>query len=230
MRKIAMLQSNYIPWKGVFDLIHAVDVFVFYDDVQFTKRDWRTRNIIPTRGGDLWLSVPVITKNRFDQRICDVEIDRSDNWQSKHHKTLSLTYAKAPHSARYRQLLDDFYLARQWENLSEMNQYMTQYICRELGIAVEFHNAADLGCAGGKEGGKVLEICRKLECDWFLNGPAAKEFMDEELFRKAGVSLNYIEYNYPEYPQLVKPFNHYVSVLDLLMNTGPDAPRYIWGP
>ena len=227
-RKVAMLQPNYIPWKGVFDLIHRVDVFVFYDDVQYTKKDWRNRNIIPTKNGDVWLSVPVVTKGKRDQRICDVEINKAEKWQDKHYRTLATTYAKAPYFDQYKYLLDDFYKDHEWDMLSDMDIYMTKKIAGILGIDVEYVNASDYGFEGDKNGEKVLMLCKELGCDYFLNGPASKEFMDEDLFKEAGVELDYMSYEYPEYKQLVRPFNHNVSVLDLLFNTGDEAPKYIW--
>ena len=229
MKKVAMLQSNYIPWKGVFDLIHRVDTFVFYDDVQYTKRDWRNRNKIPTQNGELWLSVPVITKDRREQRICDVEIDKKTDWQNKHYRTLSLTYTKAPYYNDYKFLLDDFYIHHSWDKLSEMNIYMTKKICEILGIQTEFVNAVDLNASGGKDGEKVINICKMIGCDYFINGPASKAFMNEEKFAKNKIVLEYMTYEYPEYKQLTKPFSHQVSVLDLIFNTGKDAPYYIWG-
>ncbi len=228
MKRVAMLQSNYIPWKGVFDLIHRVDVFVFYDDVQFTKKDWRSRNKIPTANGELWLTVPVLTKGKRDQLVFETMIDQSTDWQQKHHRTLTLNYAKAPYIRDYEQLLFDFYLAKRWANLSEMNVYMTKYLCGELGITAEFVNAQDLGISGDKDGEKVIQICQALDCDHFINGPASKAFMDEQKFKAADIELEYMEYEYPQYKQLFHPFNHYVSVLDLLFMTGKDAPHYIY--
>lgn len=224
-----MLQSNYIPWKGVFDLINRVDVFVFYDDVQFTKRDWRSRNKIPTANGDLWLTVPVITKGKRSQLICETEIDLSSNWQTKHHKTLSLNYMKAPYFIDYSQLLEDFYLKERWENLSRMNQYMTKYICELLQIDTLFYSSEQFAVSGDKDGEKVIKICEKLGCNRFLNGPASKAFMDETKFQAAGIELEYMEYDYVEYTQLYQPFNHNVSILDLLFMTGPKAAEYIFG-
>lgn len=229
MKKVAMLQSNYIPWKGVFDLIHRVDVFVFYDDVQYTKKDWRSRNKIPTKNGEIWLTVPVKTKGKFDQLICDTEIDTSTDWQAKHKKTLTLNYSKAPYFTDYSDLLDDFYTDHRWTNLSEMNRYMTETIARRLGITTEFVNGPELDCHGSKDGEKVINICRKLDCDWFLNGPASKAFMDQAKFDAAGIELHYMDYAYPKYHQRIYPFDHYVSVLDLLFNEGSNAPYYIWG-
>jgi len=228
MKTAAMLQSNYIPWKGVFDLIHRADVFVFYDDVQFTKKDWRSRNVIPTANGDLWLTVPVLTKGKREQLIYEAMIDTSVDWQSKHYKTLTLNYAKAPYIKEYTGLLHDFYLNRQWENLSEMNMYMTGYICDILGIKTEFTTSQQLNISGSKDGEKVIKICKVLGCDRFINGPASKAFMDESKFKENNITLEYIEYEYPEYRQLYEPFNHYVSILDLLFMTGPAAPYYIY--
>jgi len=228
MKSVAMLQSNYIPWKGVFDLIHKADVFVFYDDVQFTKRDWRSRNKIPTANGDVWLTVPVLTGGKREQLVCDTMIDTDVNWQQKHYKTLTMNYAKAPFIKDCTRLLQDFYLEKRWNNLSEMNIYMTKYICKTLGIETDFINSKELSATGSKDGEKVIKICKVLGCDHFINGPASKAFMDEEKFANAGVTLEYMEYNYPEYRQLYRPFNHHVSILDLLFMTGPDAPDYIF--
>jgi len=228
MKSVAMLQSNYIPWKGVFDLINRVDVFVFYDDVQFTKKDWRSRNNIPTANGDVWLTVPVLTKGKRDQLIYETMIDKTTDWQRKHYRTLSLNYAKAPYIGDFSSLLDDFYIAREWDNHSEMNQYMTRYICDILGIKVEFYSSEQFLASGSKDGEKVIKICKELGCEHFINGPASRAFMDEAKFKDANITLEYMSYSYPKYNQLYQPFNHYVSILDLLFMTGAEAPKYIF--
>src|SRR5436190_11370628 len=105
MKKIAILQPNYIPWKGVFDLISRIDVFVFYDDVQYTAKDWRSRNRIRTAHGDIWLTVPVLSKGLRTQRICDAVIDPLSNWQEKHYKALKANYQKAKYFKEYEYLL-----------------------------------------------------------------------------------------------------------------------------
>ena len=229
MRKIAILQPNYIPWKGVFDLINKVDVFVFYDDVQYTVKDWRNRNKIKTPNGDLWLTVPVIHKGRRDQLIKDAEIDNSTNWQDSHYKSMVSNYKKTPFFQEYHFLLEELYLNKNWDNISDLDIFATKRIAEVLGIDVEWYQSSDLGCEGTKEGGKVVQICNELNCNYFINGPASREFMDEELFQREGIVLDYIKYNYPEYNQLYPPFNHYVSVLDVLFHCGDKAKSYICG-
>lgn len=227
MRKIAILQPNYIPWKGVFDLISRVDVFVFYDDVQYTAKDWRSRNRIRTAHGDLWLTVPVLTKGRRDQRICDAVIDLASNWQGKHYKALRANYQKARYFRNYEYLLEEIYLNRTWSNLADLNIFATKLIAAALGIEAEWHRSKDLGQSGSKNGERAINLCRSLGCDHFINGPSARAFMNAELFRENGIELDYISYSYPEYEQLHQPFLHQVTVLDVLFNCGPDARKLV---
>ena len=229
MRKIALFQSNYIPWKGFFDIINDVDVFVFYDDVQYTKRSWRTRNMIKSKNGTLWLSVPVVNDNLRDKMIFEVEVDNSQQWQQKHYKSITLSYANSPYLNDFIDKLEIVYLQNSWTNLSEMNQFIIKMICEHLGIKTEFINVKDLNVSGARNGERVINVCKKLDCDHVINGPTARDYMDQDLFDAAGVTIEYKNYEYPTYRQLGLPFEHSVSVIDLILNTGPDAPYYIWG-
>lgn len=226
-KKIAILQPNYIPWKGTFDLINRVDVFVFYDDVQYTVKDWRSRNVIKTPHGDKWLSVPVIHKGRRDQLIYEAEINNTTNWQNDHYKTIKFAYSKAKYFNDYHYLLDEIYLKREWDNIADLDIFATKLLADALGIKVMWVRSKDLNFTGSKEGGKVIKICKELGCNYFINGPTAKPYMNEKLFADEDIDIEYIDYNYEEYPQLYPPFNHYVSVLDVLFNCGPDAKNFI---
>ncbi len=226
-KKVAMLQPNYIPWKGVFDLIDRVDVFVFYDDVQYTKKDWRNRNKIKTKDGDIWLTVPVETKNKREQLICEAQISQISNWQSDHYKTIRSNYRKAPYFQDYEYLLEEIYVNHQWTGISELGIFSTMLLAEALTIDVEWHKSSDLSVQGGKEGDKVVKICQMLGCDHFINGPSSRQFMDEELFRKNNIILEYMVYEYEEYKQLHEPFSHNVSVLDVLFNCGQNARNYV---
>lgn len=227
MRKVAVLQSNYIPWKGYFDIIHDVDLFIFYDDVQFTKNDWRNRNRIKTPNGPHWLTVPV---GQGHQRlICEVTLD-DPLWAEKHLKTLRQYYSKAPFFHVYSAFLDEVYLNRRWATLSELNHYLIMTIAREfLGIDTQFADSRTYQVRG-KRGDRLLDLLTQAGADSYLSGPAARNYIVPEEFTAAGIVLDFKDYaGYPDYPQFHPPFDHAVSILDLLFHVGPDAPWYIWG-
>lgn len=226
MKKIAILQSNYIPWKGVFDMMNKVDTFVFFEDVDFTKRDWRIRNKIKTPEGEIWLTIPVKKASR-GTKIYEIQISQEENWQEKHYKTITQYYKKARYFEDYKWLLDKIYLEKKWENLSEFNIFSNILIAKELGIKTEFINSKNLKTSGTKDD-KLIEICEKLEGNYYLSGPAAKDYINNEKFKNKNINLAYIKYEYPEYKQLYGEFNHYLSVFDVLFNCGKDAQDYIF--
>ena len=226
MKKIAVLQSNYIPWKGYFDIIHDADEFIFYDEVQFTKNDWRNRNQILTQNGLQWITIP--TTGKLSQTIDEVQTAGSQ-WQRKHYNTLVTYYSKAPFFDKYRGFLEDFYLGRTWENLSQLNRYLIMHISHDfLGIQTKFSNSRDYHSFGsGHE--KLLSLLKSAGAEYYISGPAAKSYIKAEDYQKAGIELHWKDYShYPEYPQLHSPFCHNVTILDLLFNTGEKAPGYIW--
>lgn len=229
MKKIAVLQSNYIPWKGYFDIIHRVDEFIIYDDVQYTKNDWRNRNRIQTNVGPKWITVPVSA--RLDVLIDEVVL-KDHSWQKKHHKMLLQSYAKAPFLHHYREFLDYIYLEKTWNSLSEMNQYLIKTISNDfLGINTKFTNSRNY-CKNGTKLERLLSLLKSANAEYYLSGPAAKSYIDKDAFKLAGIELEWMDYaGYPSYPQLYShdACIHGVSILDLLFNVGGDAPWYIWG-
>ena len=225
--KVAILQSNYIPWKGVFDLINMVDIFVFFDDVDFTKRDWRTRNKIKTPQGEVWLTVPV-QKNHRGTKINEVKISNSEDWQKKHYKTIVSNYKKAFYFDMYHDIIDEIYLKNKWDNLSEFNIFTTELIAKKLGITTKFCYSSDFNVEGVKDE-RLVNICKEINATEYISGPAAKAYINPELFKKNDIQLSYIVYKYNEYPQLYNNFDHYVSILDLLFNCGHESPKYIFG-
>lgn len=226
-KTIVILQSNYLPWKGYFDLIHDADEFIFYDDVQFTKNDWRNRNKIKSAQGVQWITIPVGAD--LNRHVCDVGI-KDHAWQAKHYKTLVSSYSKCSHFDRYVDFLNTVYLEREWQNLSELNQYLIRFISKEfLGINTAFTNSQVYGASGQKQD-RLLNLLTKSGGSRYISGPAAKDYIEPHRFSEAGVKLVWKDYSgYPEYPQRFPPFEHGVTILDLLFNVGPDAPWYIWG-
>ncbi len=225
-KRVAILQSNYIPWKGYFDLIASVDEFVLYDDMQFTKRDWRNRNKIKTSNGLSWLTVPVETKDKYFQSIRDTRIsDRK--WAKKHWASISHAYSRAEHFKDYKEVLEGMYLGKDYEYLSDMNYDFITHINKLLGIETVISWSGDFDLVEGKSE-RLLGLCKDLAATTYLSGPAAKDYLDEELFRKEGVAVEWMDYSgYPEYDQLHGEFEHGVSVLDMLFNCGGESPRYM---
>lgn len=226
MKKVAVLQSNYIPWKGYFDIIHDVDEFIFYDEVQFTVRDWRSRNKILTQHGELWLTVPVgADRNRA---IVDVQI-KDSSWQKKHFATLQMAYRKAPFFHLYEEFLKFVYLEQTWDYLYKLNRFLIEKISQDfLGITTKFSDSRDYPTHGAKHE-KLLSLVKAAGADVYISGPAAKDYIIAEDYEREGIKLVWKDYShYPEYPQRGEKFNHYVSILDLLFNVGKDAPNYIW--
>lgn len=226
-KRVAILQSNYIPWKGYFDIIHDVDEVIFLDDVQYTRQDWRNRNRIKTARGLQWLTIPVGTS--IDRRICDVVLPPTQ-WNITHWRTLTGSYARAPFFRDYQPRLEQLYLANEWHTLSELNQQLIRIIAGELlGITTTFRDSRDFACTGGGAT-RVLELLRTTAADVYVSGPAGRQYLHPPRFAEASVELVWKDYcGYPEYPQLHPPFEHHVTILDLLFHVGPDAPRYIWG-
>jgi len=226
-KRVAVLQSNYVPWKGYFDIMRDVDLFIFYDDRQFTKNDWRNRNQIKAASGPEWLTIPV--GDAIDRLICDVAI-ANESWQAKHWRTLQQNYGRCPHFARYREYFADVYLGRRWTNLSELNQTLIRHIAREfLGLRTEFADSRDYAATGQKLD-RLLDLVVQSGATTYVSGPSAKEYIVAERFNQAGIDLVWKDYaGYPPYPQRFPPFEHKVSILDLLFNCGPEAPHYIWG-
>jgi hypothetical protein len=226
MKRVAIVQSNYIPWKGYFDIINQVDEFILYDDRQYTRRDWRNRNLIKTPNGLLWLTIPVRVKGRYDQRIDETMISDPE-WAKKHWKTISHAYASAPHFERLRDDFAALYEDPGDEHLSAVNHRFLEAICGMLGIRTRLSWSSDYPAVGDRTE-RLVSLCRLAGAQEYLSGPAARTYIEEERFQEAGIALTYMDYSgYPEYPQLYGGFEHGVSVVDLLFNAGPDAPRFM---
>jgi hypothetical protein len=219
------MQSNYIPWKGYFDLIGLVDEFVLLDDAQYTKRDWRNRNLIKTPAGVKWLTIPV-RKGPIERRIDEVVV-ADPGWGSRHWSSLRANYVRAPYFDLYRAELEPLFLDPTETRLSRINRGFLDAVCKLLGIGTRIRWSTDYEPRGARTE-RLVDLCRQAGATRYLTVPNTRAYLDESLFERAGIAVDWMDYSgYPEYPQLHGPFEHRVSVLDLLFNTGPDAPRYL---
>lgn len=225
-KTVAIVQSCYIPWKGYFDLIRHADEFILFDDVQFTKRDWRSRNRIKTMHGGMWLTVPVSTKGKYLQAIKDTEISEP-RWFEKHWQTIASQYARAPFWHTYKAQMEELYRGCTATHLSHVNRRLLDGLCAMLGITTRLSWSMDYIVPDGKTS-RLVSLCQQAGATRYLSGPAARDYIEPELFSDAGIALEYFDYRgYPEYPQLYPPFDHNVSVIDLILQTGPEADRYL---
>ena len=226
MKKVAIVQSNYIPWKGYFDLIAAVDEFILYDDVQYTRRDWRNRNQIKTPQGLHWLTVPVLVKGKYHQKIKDTEIDGVE-WGLLHWKTLAQNYRRAPHFDEIAEWLEPLYLKESYTHLSQLNRRFIEVICNYLGIKTVISNSWDYFLLNGKTE-KLANLCVQASSTEYISGPSARGYIEEHIFTERGIKLTWFDYSgYQEYSQLWGEFIHKVSILDLLFSCGKETPRYM---
>jgi hypothetical protein len=227
--KCVVLQPSYIPWRGYFHQIQQADVFVFLDDVPYDRGGWRNRNRVKGPQGSTWLTVPVLKKGSVvEQRpINEIEINWKTDWARKHLRTIEQFYAAAPFLDDYLPLLAEFYAGRP-ELLAELTIELTVVLARALGITqTRFIRSSTLDVSGSKTA-RLLAILGELGATHYLSGPSAADYLEPDRFKQAGIQLEYINYDYPEYPQVHPPFDPQVSIVDLLLMTGPRASHYIW--
>ncbi|GAB4129233.1 MAG: WbqC family protein [Raineya sp.] len=226
-KKVLITQSNYIPWKGYFDAINTVDELVLYDEVQFTKRDWRNRNLIKTPQGRQWLSIPVEVKGKFFQKIKETKISDA-TWGRKHWASIRQNYTKAKHFKDFGEIFEDFYLNNSLLYLSEVNLQLIKIVCKILGIStkITFSDAYPVKRTGKNE--RLIDICKQLGAEVYYSGPMAQNYIDIAMFKSEGIAVEFLDYEgYPEYEQLYGAFVHQVSILDLLFNQGAQASKFM---
>lgn len=224
-KRIAILQSNYIPWKGYFDLINSVDEFIIYDDMQYTKNDWRNRNKIKSPTGLHWLTIPV-RQTQLAQKIKDTQV-ADVNWQKKHWGTIKQFYAKVPSFKQSQFLFEDLYLNCNLTYLSEINYRFIVAINSLLGITTKISWSWDYGLIEGKTE-RLVDLVQKAGGTQYISGPAAKDYLNEELFEQAGINVSWMDYSgYKEYQQLYPPFEHGVSIIDLVLHEGHNVQKFM---
>ena len=222
-RRVAIVQSNYIPWRGYFDLMSQVDAFVLLDDVQYTRRDWRNRNRITTPDGPRWLSIPVQTKGAFDQRIDQTRI-ADPGWRRSHWSAIEQAYRRAPHFDEIAAVLTPLYEGLDAELLSEVNFAFLECVRAQLGIDTPMSYSSQYGTAGERNR-RLLDICHATGASDYVSGPLARDYLDVELFAREGVAVQWFDYSgYRPYAQLYGDFEPSVSIVDLLFCEG-DASR-----
>jgi hypothetical protein len=226
IKNVIITQSNYIPWKGYFDAISISDEFVVYDDMQYTKRDWRNRNLIKTQQGLKWLTIPVEVKGNFFQKINETKI-ADKNWNKQHWDILKQAYSKSKKYSETKDFVENLYRSSSFDYLTDVNVHFITEICAYLKIDINLKMSSDF-VLNEERSQRLLDICLELNATDYYSGPAAKAYMDEKIFEDAKIGVHYLDYsNYLEYEQLNPPFEHGVSILDLIFNEGEDSYKFL---
>jgi len=225
-KAVAILQSSYIPWKGYFNMLDSVQEFVILDDIQYTRRDWRNRNRVKSKNGLLWLTIPVHSREHRNQRIMDIKV-ADTAWNKRHWETIRRCYGRAPYFREYKDFLESLYLDRQPEYLSRINVQFISRLCEVLGISTPIRWSSEFE-KRDERSLRLLDICKSLGAGIYYTGWSAGTYLDERPFLDSGIEVRYCRHiGYPGYIQMHPPFEHHVSIIDLLLNTGPEARRYI---
>lgn len=228
---VVILQPSYIPWRGYFHQIYKADLFIFYDDVKYDKNGWRNRNRIKTPRGAQWLTIPVYTAGVESNKtpIYEIKNVRERPWNRHHWSTICQSYRKAPYFEQFAPCIEDLYLNHcQSEYLADFTIQTSIALARLLGIQhTQFLRSSQMSDIEGVKTARLIKILKQVGATHYISGPSAREYVEPELFEQAGISFEYMEYNYRPYPQLYPPYDPQVSVLDLLFMTGPDALDYI---
>jgi hypothetical protein len=216
---VAIMQPTYLPWIGYFDLMDQADCFVFLDSVQFNRRSWQQRNRIKGPDGEIMLTVPVLSKGKRHQLICDVEIDSMTNFSQKHLKAIYHNYKKASFFSAYYQGFSEI-LGKPHKLLCDLNIEITHWFMEQLGIQCETVRSSSLNVSGAKA--KLLyNICQQIGGSVYLSAEGSKEYIEQNNpFQEGEIGLIYHDFQHPEYNQLFGSFIPYLSVLDLLLNEG----------
>lgn len=224
--RTVVLQPTYLPWMGFFGMMDITDLFVYYDDVQFSKQSWQQRNRIKsTAGAELWLTVPI--KKDHGQRICDKRIDDSSMWRKKHWKSIEASYCKAPFFASYSGQIESIY-SKEWASLAELNIEIISTLCRLIGVNTpEIMRSSQIAVIEGAKDERLLNLLDQLCAGEYISGPAAKDYIDIKDFDQRGIKLYWYDFAHPRYPQIIGEFIPYLSVIDLLFNVGEMALSYI---
>ncbi|CAA7619614.1 WbqC family protein [Magnetospirillum sp. SS-4] len=231
-KTVVISQSNYLPWRGFFHMVRSADELILLDSVQYTRRDWRNRNKVKTANGPVWLTIPVQVKGRYVQSVDETAI-LNDAWVEKHIRTITLAYGRAgAFDAIAPWLFACLRDAAASSNLTTVNAALLRNVCDILGIHTPILRCTDIlersALVQMEPNQRLLELCRARGASTYLSGPAARDYLAPDLFAAIGISVTWMDYTgYPDYPQLWGEFLPHMSIVDLLLNTGADAPRYL---
>lgn len=230
MKTVVIVQSNYIPWRGYFAMIARADELILLDSVQYTKNDWRNRNIIKTPSGLQWLTIPI--ERCFPQTIDEAHIAES-GWSERHIRAIEHNYRRAKaFDETTSWLFPSLRTAAGFPLLTQVNAYLIGQIARQLGVNQPIRRCTDIvsrdALANMDPTERVIQLCASAGATHYLTGPAARDYLLLDKFEQAGIEVQWMDYDgLPQYRQCWDGFEPRVSIIDLLLNCGSSAPEFL---
>ena len=224
MTVVAIHQPQYLPWLGYFDKLVRCDVFCLLDTVQYKKNEFQNRNRIKTAQGLQWLTVPVTYW--FPQRIHEVGVNQTVDWQRKHLQALKTNYSKAPFFDTYYESFEEFY-QKSYEMLVDVNVACIEMLMELSGLEQKLVLASSLKVDTDDPSLRLIKICQTLGGDAYLSGRDGAKYMDVDMFSGYQINVFFQDFKHPQYPQCYGPFEANLSVVDLLFNCGPKSLNII---
>lgn len=224
---LAVHQPQYLPWLGYFHKIANCDFFLFLDDVQYKKREFQNRNRIKTASGELWLTIPVITKGHYTQNIKDVKINKEEKWESQHWASIVQNYKKAQHFDEHKEFFQKLY-EKKWDFLIDISMEITRYSLEYLDIKTPLKMSSEYNVLT-QSTERIIDLCKKTKADAYFSGSGGKAYMDEKLFSDNNIKLTFQDYHHQEYKQAYTGFMPYLSIIDLLFNCGQESRKILLG-
>ncbi len=228
-KSVVITQSNYLPWRGYFDLLGQAEEVILLDSVQYTRRDWRNRNIIKTANGPAWLTIPVEVSGRYNQAIDETRLAAGSGWAKQHRRSIEHAYRRAACYASEAPFLFDLLdRVADEERLSAVNEVTLRALCGRLGLTTAIRHCVDLIDRGAMAAmdptARLLALCSAAGATRYISGPSARAYLDPDLFAAAGIEVSWVSYEgYPAYRQVGDTFEPKVSVIDLLLNMGDEG-------
>jgi hypothetical protein len=212
---VGIHQPNFMPWIGYFYKMAKSDLFIYLDDVQYTKNSYQNRVKIRTAQVDAWLTLPIL--HSFGQLTSEVRINQTEKWQVKHLKTLELNYKKAIYFEPVFSLISGVYQSNEWECMSDLNIALIDKLCAYIGIKTKTVKSSEVKVEGSATE-RLVNLIRAVNGTEYLSGSGGMKYQEEELYSQNGIKLDYSQFKHPEYPQLWGGFSKGLSVVDLLFN------------
>ncbi len=225
--KIVVTQSNYIPWKGYFDLINYVDEFIFFDEVQYTRRDWRNRNLINDGKNKKWITIPVQNKGNYDEKISNMFVN-DKSWVNQHLKIFKHYYSKSKFFHETYEFLQKVYYEIDSDNLSYINKFIIKSISKHLNLKCNFRDSTTIKKKETDASERLLEICKSRNCKIYVTGPNAKNYLNEKIFSNNNIEIEWFDYGRTKiYKQQSTSFIKNLSIVDCMMNCGTDIKKFL---